>query len=71
MGSLELKSDSKHETIWLTQQQVAKLFDVKKAAISKHVKNIFDSEELRHKSTVSKMETVQQEGNRTVRITHL
>ena len=66
-GSLELKADSKHETIWLTQQQVAELFAVQKAAISKHVKNIFESEELQQKATVSKMETVQKEGKRSVK----
>lgn len=66
-GSLELKADTKHETIWITQQQIAKLFDVQKAAISKHVKNIFDSGELQRKATVSKMETVQQEGRRSIK----
>jgi len=66
-GSLEIKADAKYETVWLTQQQVAELFDVKKAAISKHVKNIFESEELHRKSTVSKMETVQKEGKRSIR----
>ena len=54
------------ETILLTQQQVGLLFDVKKAAISKHVKNIFDSGELNKNSTVSKMETVQTEGKRKI-----
>ncbi len=68
-GALEIRTDNEAETIWLTQQQVAELFDVKKAAISKHVKNIFDSEELAYKSTVSKMETVQKEGNRSIKRT--
>jgi hypothetical protein len=63
-GALELKADTQLETIWLTQQQVAQLFDVQKAAISKHANNIFESEELKQNSTVSKMETVQTEGNR-------
>lgn len=66
-GALELIADKQVETIWLTQQQVAELFDVKKAAISKHVKGIFDSKELEYKSTVSKMETVQKEGARSVK----
>lgn len=56
-GALVLKTDKKHETIWLTQDQMASLFDVKKAAISKHLKNIFDSEELYEKSVVSILET--------------
>jgi prophage maintenance system killer protein len=53
-------------TVWLTQNQIALLFDVKKAAISKHLKNIFNSGELKEKSTVSKMETVQIEGDRRI-----
>jgi len=64
---LEFKADSKKETIWLTQQQVAQLFDVQKAAISKHVKNIFDTKELSYQATVSKMETVQIEGERKIK----
>ena len=68
-GALELRADDTYETIWLTQAQVAELFEVQKAAISKHVKNIFASGELEQKPTVSKMETVQKEGNRSVKRT--
>lgn len=66
-GKMELTADAQNETIWLTQQQVAELFDVQKAAISKHVKNIFESGELDRLSTVSKMETVRKEGNRAIK----
>jgi hypothetical protein len=66
-GSLELKADIGDETIWLTQDQVASLFDVQKAAISKHVSNIFETGELKRQATVSKMETVQKEGARSVK----
>jgi death-on-curing family protein len=55
------------ETIWLTLNQIAFLFNVQKAAISKHIKNIISSGELNEKSTVSKMETVQMEGNRRIK----
>ncbi|EKD75681.1 MAG: death-on-curing family protein [uncultured bacterium] len=55
---MESKTDKEHETIWLTQDQMSSLFDVQKATISKHLKNIFDSEELPEKSTVSILETV-------------
>lgn len=54
------------ETVWVSQVQMAGLFDVQKAAISKHLKNIFASGELKQAATVSTMETVQQEGGRTV-----
>src|SRR3989344_5157027 len=68
-GALELAIDIKQETIHLTQQQVADIFNVQKSAISKHIKNIFDSGELIKKATVSKMETVQIEGKRNVKRT--
>ena len=57
----------KEETIWLTLNQIAYLFDVQKAAISKHIKNVFGVGELNPDSTVSKMETVQIEGKRKVK----
>jgi hypothetical protein len=56
----------KDETFWMTQKSIAELFDVNIPAISKHLKNIFDDEELTPDSTVSKMETVQNEGGREV-----
>jgi prophage maintenance system killer protein len=65
-GALELRADAARDTFWLTQQQVAQIFNVQKAAISKHVKNIFESGELEKRSTVSKMETVQKEGGRAM-----
>ena len=55
-----------NETVWLTQLKIAELFGVQKAAISKHVRNIFASGELVKNATVSKMETGQTEGGRSV-----
>lgn len=54
----------KDETIWATQKAMAALFDVGKSAISKHLKNIFESGELDKAVTVSKMETVVNRGFR-------
>ena len=68
-GALELKTDQEYETIWLTQDQMASLFDVQKAAISKHLKNIFDSDELQKKSAVSILETTAKD-NKTYKIKH-
>jgi death-on-curing family protein len=65
-NEVDLKVRLEKETILLTQQQVGKLFDVQKAAISKHVNNIFKSAELDKKSTVSILETVQTEGKREI-----
>ena len=57
----------KDETIWLTQKAMAELFGVEVPAISKHLANIFEEGELSVDSTVSKMEIVQQEGDRNVK----
>lgn len=55
------------ETIWLSLSQMAELFDVGIPAISKHLKKIYETGELARQATVSKMETVQSEGDRQVR----
>ena len=52
------------ENLWLTQAKMAELFEVQKAAISKHLKNIFESGELLEESVVSKMETTDSDGKR-------
>ena len=55
-GNIVVDAIYKDETLWLTQKGMAKVFDVKIPAISKHLKNIFESEELIKESVVSKME---------------
>ena len=57
----------KDETVWCTQKAMAILFDVGVPAISKHLANVFESGELSEEATISKMETVQQEGHREVK----
>lgn len=57
----------KDETFWMTQKAMAELFSVNVPAISKHLSNIFEEEELLKEATVSKMEIVQTEGNRKVK----
>ena len=52
----------KDETIWATQKAMAQLFDVGVPAISKHLKNIFESGELDGNSVISKMETTASDG---------
>ncbi len=56
-----------NETLWLPQNRIAELFGVTKASISRHIKNIYESQELDMASTVSKMETVQNEGGREIK----
>ena len=50
------------ENLWLTQAKMAELFEVQKAAISKHLKNIFASGELMEDSVVSVLETTAADG---------
>lgn len=65
-GSIELKFDKNNETILANLNQIAEIFGVGKAAISKHLKNIFQDGELEEDSTVSILETVQIEGSRNI-----
>ena len=57
----------KDESIWLTQNSMAELFDVNVPAVSKHLKNIYECGELDEASTISILETVQKEGTRSVK----
>ena len=50
------------ETVWLTQQQIADLFGVKQPAISKHLKNIFESGELQETAVHSILEYTAADG---------
>ena len=52
------------ETLWLTQKGLGELFEVKVPAISKHLKNIFETQELIEDSVVSILETTAQDGKR-------
>ena len=55
------------ETVWLTQSQMAELFGTQRQAITKHLKNIFESHELEKTATSSILELLQKEGMRMVR----
>ena len=50
------------ETFWLSQKRMAELFGVEVPAVSKHLKNIFETAELQEDSVVSKMETTAADG---------
>jgi hypothetical protein len=65
-GTVKVDVVLKDETVWLTQKALAELFAVQVPAITKHLKNIFDSGELAREATVSKMEIVRAEGGRDV-----
>jgi hypothetical protein len=61
-GTVRIDTVFRDETIWLTQAKMAELFDVKIPAISKHLKNIFESGELDEKVVVSVLENTTQHG---------
>ncbi len=63
-GDVRIEIFLYQENLWLTQAKMAELFDVHKAAVSKHLKNIFESGELMEESVVSKMETTAADGKR-------
>lgn len=65
-GEIKLDVSLENETLWLSQKQMALLFEVKVPAINKHIKNILSDGEL-DASTISKMETVQKEGKRDIK----
>ena len=61
-GAIKIDVLLQNETIWLPQSQIAELFEVKVPAISKHLKNIFESGELDEKVVVSILEITTQHG---------
>ena len=63
-GAVRLETRLENETLWLTINQMAELFDVDKSGISRHLKNIFVTGELQRQATVANFATVQREGNR-------
>lgn len=65
-GLTKIDVKVQNETVWLSQQQMAELYDTTKQNISLHIKNIFDENELNENSTVKEFLTVQKEGNRNV-----
>ncbi len=65
-GELELKTSIDSETIWLTQKQIAELFDKDIRTINDHIKAIYKEEELVENSTIRNFRIVQKEGNREV-----
>ena len=61
-GKTQLDVTLEHETVWLTQKQIAELFGTKRPAITKHLKNIYASEELTEDSTCSILEHIGNDG---------
>ena len=66
-GAVQIDVRVEDETVWLTQQQIAELFDTTKQNVNLHIQNIFNEGELLPEATVKKSLTVQNEGTREVR----
>jgi len=71
-GRVKLEVRLENETVWLTQQMMADLFQTTKQNISLHIQNIYEEGELNHEATVKDFLTVRQEGSRQVqrKLTH-
>ena len=64
-GQTQVDVRLENETVWLTQKQIAELFGTKRPAITKHLKNIYASEELDENSTCSILEHMGNDGKQT------
>ena len=65
-GRMALDVRLERETLWLSLNEIADLFDRDKSVISRHLHNIFYSNELKRNSTVAFFATVQHEGGRAI-----
>lgn len=65
-GSISLDTKLENDTIWLTQDMMAKLFDTTTQNITMHIKNIYEEKELNMNSTCKNFLQVRKEGNRSV-----
>ena len=65
-GQTKIDVKIEDETVWLTQAQMAELFDSSKQDVSYHINNIYEENELEENRTVKEFLTVQDEGNRKV-----
>ncbi len=63
-GQANVSLLAKDRTVWCTQAQMAELFNVQKAAISKHLKNLFEDGEVDKNSVVSILETTAADGKK-------
>lgn len=65
-GKNQIQLRAEQDTVWLSQRQMAELFDVSQDNISLHLKNIYADQELQREATTEKSSVVQKEGSREV-----
>jgi hypothetical protein len=61
-GNVKIEVLYQDETFWMTQKKIAELFGIQRPAISKHLKNIFDTKELDENSVSSILEHTAEDG---------
>ena len=65
-GQIKVEVRFEDETVWLTQQQMAELYQCSRTNVVEHLKHIYEDEELEEQATCRKIRQVQMEGNREV-----
>ena len=65
-GQTQLDVRLENETIWLTQQQMATLFDTSRTNVVEHIKHIYEEGELEAEATCRNFRQVREEGSRMV-----
>ena len=66
IGNIKVEVIMKDENVWLNTLSIAKLFNVDRSVVTKHINNIYLEEELFEEATCAKIAQVQQEGKRSV-----
>lgn len=66
-GQAEIQLRAEGDTVWLTQAEMAGLFDTTPQAITQHIRAIYEDQELNPEATCKKLLQIRQEGKRRVR----
>ena len=69
-GNTKIEVLLENEDVWLNTEALAKLFNIDRSGIVKHINNIYKDEELTENSTCAKIAQVQKEGNRNIKRIH-
>ena len=63
---MRIQTRLENETVWLSINQMAELFQVDQSGINRHLKNVYETGDLVREATVAKFATAQREGAREV-----
>ncbi len=65
-GNVELRADVEKDTIWATQDQIARLFEIERSVVTKHVSNILRDKELKQDSVCAKFAHTAEDGKQYI-----